>query len=62
MKPSKSAKRRVRLGRSGQGLSEYLILALLIVVGSIAASRTLGSTIQSKLGVINEQLQNIHIP
>lgn len=51
-----------KLNRSGQGLSEYLILALLIVVGSIAASRTLGSTIQAKLGVINEQLQNIHVP
>jgi hypothetical protein len=50
------------LGNSGQGLSEYLILALLIVVGSIAASRTLGSTIQAKLGAINEQLQNIHVP
>jgi|688.fasta_scaffold975061_2 hypothetical protein len=51
-----------RLNESGQGLSEYLILALLIVVGSIAASRTLGTTIQTKLGTINEQLQNIHVP
>ncbi len=49
-------------GQSGQGLSEYMILAMLIVVGSIAASRTLGATIKSKLENINEQLQQIHVP
>jgi Flp pilus assembly pilin Flp len=61
MKQSKKD-RFLQLNDSGQGLSEYLILALLIVVGSIAASRTLGTTIQTKLGNINEQLQNIHVP
>jgi Flp pilus assembly pilin Flp len=48
--------------RSGQGLSEYMILAMLIVVGSIAASKTLGTTIKSKLETVNEQLQAIHVP
>ncbi len=48
--------------RTGQGLSEYMILSMLIVVGSIAASRTLGATVKSKLENINEQLQQIHIP
>ncbi|MBU6153867.1 MAG: hypothetical protein KGP28_06155 [Bdellovibrionales bacterium] len=48
--------------RSGQGLSEYMILAMLIVVGSIAASRTLGNTIKTKLENVNEQLQQIHVP
>ena len=48
--------------RSGQGLSEYMILAMLVVVGSIAASRTLGTTLKTKLEAINEQLQQIHVP
>lgn len=48
--------------QAGQGLSEYMILAMLIVVGSIAASKTLGTTIKSKLENVNEQLQQIHVP
>jgi Flp pilus assembly pilin Flp len=48
--------------RSGQGLSEYMILAMLIVVGSIAASKTLGTTIKTKLENVNDQLQQIHVP
>ncbi len=48
--------------RSGQGLSEYMILAMLIVVGSIAASRTLGSTIKTKLETLNEELRQVHVP
>ena len=48
--------------QSGQGLSEYMILAMLIVVGSIAASKTLGTTIKTKLENVNEQLQQIHVP
>ena len=48
--------------RSAQGLSEYMILAMLIVVGSIAASRTLGETLKSKLESINDQLKQIHAP
>jgi Flp pilus assembly pilin Flp len=48
--------------RSGQGLSEYMILVMLIVVGSIAASRTLGETLKARLENINEQLKQIHVP
>lgn|GEM_PF-3512736 len=48
--------------RSGQGLSEYMILAMLIVVISIAATKSLGNTIKSKLENVNEQLQQIHVP
>jgi Flp pilus assembly pilin Flp len=47
---------------SGQGLSEYMILTLLIVVGSIAASRTLGETLKTKLETLNDQLKQIHAP
>ncbi len=48
--------------RSGQGLSEYMILTMLIVVGSIAASRTLGTTLKSKLESIHEELRQVHVP
>jgi Flp pilus assembly pilin Flp len=51
-----------RPDRSGQGLSEYIILVMLIAVCSIAASRMVGSTIKSKLDTINQKLQEIHIP
>ena len=34
---------------SGQGLTEYLILLLLIAVVSITAAKTLGKTVKGKL-------------
>ena len=40
----------------GQGLTEYLILVLLIAVTSIVAAKSLGSTIKAKL-----QLARSHI-
>lgn len=48
--------------RSGQGLSEYIILVMLIAVCSIAASRMVGTTIKTKLDTINQKLLEIHIP
>lgn len=45
---------------SGQGMSEYLILVLLIAVGSIAAAKTVGSTVYSKLDEIHTKLQDVH--
>jgi Flp pilus assembly pilin Flp len=53
---------RILTDRSGQGLSEYIILVMLIAVCSIAASRMVGSTIKSKLDTINQKLLEIHIP
>ncbi len=47
--------------RAGQGLSEYMILVMLIGVCSIAASKTVGITIKSKLENINQKLEEIHI-
>jgi hypothetical protein len=55
-------KSRDRPDRSGQGLSEYIILVMLIAVCSIAASRMVGSTIKTKLDTINQKLMEIHIP
>jgi Flp pilus assembly pilin Flp len=41
---------RTRVGnRDGQGLTEYLVLLLLIAVVSIAAVKSLGGTIKTKL-------------
>lgn len=37
------------LDKKGQGLTEYLMLLLLISVISIAATKSLGNTIKSKL-------------
>jgi Flp pilus assembly pilin Flp len=48
--------------RNGQGLSEYIILVMLIAVCSIAASRMVGTTLKTKLETINRKLEEMHIP
>ena len=48
--------------RSGQALSEYMILTLLIALGSLAAARTLGTTLRGKFEELNAQLQDIRLP
>jgi Flp pilus assembly pilin Flp len=42
----------------GQGLTEYLILLLLIAVISIGATRTLGSTIKGKLEMAERHISS----
>ncbi len=48
------------MGKSGQGMSEYLILVLLIAVGSIAAAKSIGSTVYSKLNQIHSELEGVY--
>jgi Flp pilus assembly pilin Flp len=50
--------RRYLKSKSGQGMSEYLILVVLIAVGSIAATKTLGATVKGKLEMINRQIDS----
>jgi hypothetical protein len=45
------------LNREGQGLTEYLVLLLLIAVISIAAVRSLGKTIRGKLELAQRQIR-----
>jgi len=40
---------KLHLNESGQGLTEYLILILLIALTSVAAARTIGTRVKSKL-------------
>jgi Flp pilus assembly pilin Flp len=42
---------------SGQGLTEYLILVVLISLVSIAASKTLGSTIKRKIELTQRHIE-----
>ncbi|MFN7685310.1 MAG: Flp family type IVb pilin [Oligoflexia bacterium] len=44
---------------SGQGLTEYLILLILISMVSIAAVRTLGSRIKGKLQQAHEEVNGL---
>jgi Flp pilus assembly pilin Flp len=53
--------RRGRLNESGQGMSEYLILVMLISVASIAASRSVGKTVSGKLKQIHSSLEKVTI-
>ncbi len=52
--------RRYLVSRSGQGMSEYLILVLLIAVGSIAAAKSIGTTVFSKLNEIHTKLEKVN--
>ncbi|NDD92422.1 Flp family type IVb pilin [bacterium] len=45
----------------GQGLTEYLILLVLISLVSIAAVRSLGSTIQGKLTLVRNHIEKVSI-
>ena len=45
----------------GQGLTEYLILLVLISLVSIAAVRSLGGTIQGKLTLIRNHIEKVSI-
>jgi Flp pilus assembly pilin Flp len=53
--------RTMRTDERGQGLSEYLILVLLIAVGSIAAARTLGGTVKGKIEMANRHITKVQV-
>jgi hypothetical protein len=46
---------------SGQGLTEYLVLLLLIAVISIGAARTLGNTIRGKLQMAERHIEGVQL-
>ncbi len=50
--------RNLARSESGQGLSEYLILVVLIAVTSIAAVQSLGGLIKKKLQVVRNQINS----
>ena len=45
---------------SGQGMSEYMILVLLIAVGSIAGVTHFGTSLNSKMHLIQNKIQNVN--
>ena len=47
------------LNNRGQGLTEYLVLLILISVISIGAVTTLGKTIQGKLKEAKDQINKV---
>ena len=44
----------------GQGMSEYLILVLLIAIGSIAATQALGTTVYKKINQIKQKISDVN--
>jgi len=48
-----------RFRQEGQGLTEYLILMVLISLVSIAAVKSLGGTIQRKLQMAREHINQV---
>lgn len=47
-----------RLNQSGQGLTEYIMLVLLISVVSIAATKTLGTRVKSKIKEASDHINS----
>jgi Flp pilus assembly pilin Flp len=52
--------KRYLTNKQGQGMSEYLILVLLIAVGSIAATQSLGSTVFKKIKQVQQKIQDVN--
>lgn len=50
---------RILKNHDGQGLTEYLILLVLISLVSIAAVRSLGGTIQRKLTLVRDHINKV---
>ncbi len=50
---------RFRLNQSGQGLTEYITLLLLISVASIVAVRSLGHTVKDKIQRARQQINSM---
>lgn len=50
--------RKLLKNEKGQGLTEYLMLVLMISVVSIAATKALGNTVKRKIQEAREQINN----
>ncbi len=57
-----SADRPLWADRKGQGLTEYLILMILVCLVSVAAVRTMGSTIREKVEGIQRHVEGVKLP
>ena len=63
-KPNRSGLSRLQSAvpdESGQGLSEYLILVLLVAIVSITAARTFGGTLKKKLQLAERHLEKVSV-
>lgn len=49
------------LDQKGQGLTEYIMLLLLISVTSIAVTKTLGTTIRTKIMEAHKEIDSISV-
>ena len=45
--------------KQGQGMSEYLILVMLIAIASIAATQTVGSAVKNRLNIVHQKIQGL---
>lgn len=52
--------RKSESSRSGQALSEYLILVALVAVGSIAVVQVMSHNLKSRFAVVSENLRGNH--
>ena len=50
---------KITQNRQGQGLTEYLILLVLIALTSLAVSRTLGSRIKGQISKASTKIGNL---
>jgi Flp pilus assembly pilin Flp len=57
----KHSKRTILSNESGQGLTEYLILLILISVGSIAVVTQIGGAIDNRFKAAKEKIQSMSV-
>lgn len=50
--------KRYWMDRKGQGMSEYLILVMLVAVAAITATTSVGRTVLGKLNQIHNSIEN----
>ena len=56
--PSPAIERRLLMDRSGQGLTEYLILMILVCLVSIGAVNTMGGTLKKKIQTVEKHIDS----
>ena len=45
--------------KKGQGMSEYLILVILIAIASIATTTTVGAAVKNRLKIVHDKIQGL---
>ncbi len=54
-------KQSILKNNSGQGLTEYLILVILVAIGSIVAVRAMGNKVEDRIEAVTSRIEQLHV-